>query len=102
MQISKVAQQQATIAAPAGTFPGQPQPNPKGHANDIILRSGTELDGPTNPRTKNPVMYQNTGKPTKKEDEPKYDEKEDESKEEEEKEKPYVHPLPYKPRVLYP
>ncbi|KAI5383056.1 hypothetical protein KIW84_070451 [Lathyrus oleraceus] len=36
-QISQVAQQQAPIASPAGTFPGQPQPNPKGHANAIIL-----------------------------------------------------------------
>ena len=44
MQISQVAQQQAATTAPAGTFPGQPQPNPKGHANAITLRSGTELE----------------------------------------------------------
>ena len=56
-QISQVAQQQAAIAAPVGTFPGQPQPNPKGHANVIILRSGKEVEGPTDPRTKNPAMY---------------------------------------------
>ena len=31
-------------AAPARTFPGQPQPNPKGHVNAVTLRSGTELD----------------------------------------------------------
>ena len=43
-QISQVAQHQASTAAPAGTFPGQPQPNPKGHANAVILRSGKELD----------------------------------------------------------
>ena len=43
-QISQVAQQQAPTAAPTDTFPGQPQPNPKGHAYAIILRSGTELD----------------------------------------------------------
>ena len=36
-QISQVAQHQASSAAPAGTFPGQPQPNPKGHANAITL-----------------------------------------------------------------
>ena len=57
-QISQVAQQQAPTAASAGTFPGQPQPNPKGHANAIILRSGTELDGPTDPRIQNPIMLQ--------------------------------------------
>ncbi|XP_039685657.1 uncharacterized protein [Medicago truncatula] len=43
-QISQVAQQQAATAAPAGTFPSQPQPNPKGHVNAVTLRSGTELD----------------------------------------------------------
>ncbi|MCI89355.1 hypothetical protein A2U01_0110643, partial [Trifolium medium] len=43
-QISQVAQQQASAAAPAGTFPGQPQPNPKGHVNAVILRSGTQYD----------------------------------------------------------
>ena len=43
-QISQVAQQQAPTAAPTGTFPGQPQPNPKGHAHAIILRSGTEVE----------------------------------------------------------
>lgn len=36
-QISQVAQQQATTTAPAGTFPCQPQPNPKGQANSIPL-----------------------------------------------------------------
>ena len=36
-QISQVAQQQEPTAAPAGTFLGQPQPNPKGHAHVIIL-----------------------------------------------------------------
>jgi hypothetical protein len=45
-QISQVAQQQAALAAPAGTFPGQPEPNPKWHANAIhaiTTRSGKEL-----------------------------------------------------------
>ncbi|XP_050895128.1 uncharacterized protein LOC127101721 [Lathyrus oleraceus] len=40
-QISQVAQQQAAVAAPAGSFPGQPHPNPKGHVNVITLQSGT-------------------------------------------------------------
>lgn len=50
-QISQVAQQQATTAAPTGGFPGQPQPNPKGQANAITLQSGTELNEPVDPRT---------------------------------------------------
>ncbi|XP_058774441.1 uncharacterized protein LOC131648729 [Vicia villosa] len=45
-QILQVAQQQATTTAPTGIFPSQPQPNPKGHANAIILRSRKNLDGP--------------------------------------------------------
>lgn len=49
-QISQVAQQQAVVAAPAGAFSGQPQPNPKGHTNAITLRSETELDEPIDPR----------------------------------------------------
>jgi small-conductance mechanosensitive channel len=40
-QISQVAQHQASTSAPAGTFPGQPQQNPKEQANAVILRSGT-------------------------------------------------------------
>lgn len=50
-QISQVAQQQATTAAPTRVFPGQPQPNPKGPPNSITLQSGTELDGPVDPIT---------------------------------------------------
>ena len=101
-QISQVAQQQAPTAAPAGTFPGQPQPNPKGHAHAIILRSGTELDEPSDPRFKNPAMYQNSGKPTEKESETKEKEKEDKDEEAVEKEVPYVPPPPYKPPIPYP
>lgn len=44
-QTSQVAQQQVATAAPTGIFPGQLQPNPKGHANVITLQNGTELDG---------------------------------------------------------
>ncbi|XP_050915726.1 uncharacterized protein LOC127130803 [Lathyrus oleraceus] len=93
-----MAQQQAPTAAPAGTFLGQPQPNPKGHVNAIILQSGTELDGPTDPRTQNPSMHQDPGKVTEKEDE----QEEDKNKEAVEKEEPYV-PVKQKdakPRLL--
>lgn len=56
-KISQVAQQQEAITGTADTFPGQPQPNPKGHANAITLQSRTELDGPIDPRFENPMMY---------------------------------------------
>jgi hypothetical protein len=64
-QISQVAQQQASTSTPAGIFPGQPEQNPKGHVNAIILRSGTQYDGPADPRTKNPAMQPNTDEPTR-------------------------------------
>ncbi|XP_045800522.1 uncharacterized protein LOC123894544 [Trifolium pratense] len=66
-QIAQVAQQQASTSAPAGIFPGQPQPNPRGHVNAVILRSGTQYDGPADPRTKNPAMQPNSDKTTEKE-----------------------------------
>ncbi|XP_045831437.1 uncharacterized protein LOC123922791 [Trifolium pratense] len=97
-QIAQVAQQQASTSAPAGIFPGQPQPNPRGHVNAVILQSGTQYDGPTDPITKNPAMQPN--KTTEKESEPK--EKEDSGEETKEKEKPYVPPPPYKPPIPYP
>lgn len=49
-QISQVAQRQVAQATPGGQFPIQPQPNPKGHANIIALRSRTTYDEPVNPR----------------------------------------------------
>ncbi|XP_050889518.1 uncharacterized protein LOC127094781 [Lathyrus oleraceus] len=78
-QISQVAQQQATIAASTGAYPGQPQPNPKGHANAITLRSGTKLDEPIDPRIQNLTMHQNSGKGSEKVNEPTKDGKKDES-----------------------
>ncbi|XP_045802576.1 uncharacterized protein LOC123896203 [Trifolium pratense] len=99
-QIAQVAQQQASTSAPAGIFPGQPQPNPRGHVNAVILQSGTQYDGPADPRTKNPAMQPNSDKTTEKESEPK--EKEDSGEETQEKEKPYVPPPPYKPPIPYP
>ncbi|XP_050888980.1 uncharacterized protein LOC127094161 [Lathyrus oleraceus] len=107
-QISQVALQQAVIAAPSRVFPSQPQPNPKGHANAITLRSGTELDGPIDPRLQNPSMYQNFGKSTEMvttDDQPeKQKDKGEEDKNEEtvEKEKLYVPLPPYKPPIPYP
>ncbi|XP_050896353.1 uncharacterized protein LOC127103109 [Lathyrus oleraceus] len=101
-QISQVAQQQAAVAVRTGAFPGQPQPNPKGHANAIKHQSGTKLDEPVDPRIQNPAMYQNYGKGTKKVNKPTHGGKEDESGEAKDKEPPYVPPPPYKPPVPYP
>ncbi|CAJ2627735.1 unnamed protein product [Trifolium pratense] len=98
-QIAQVAQQQASTSAPAGIFPGQPEPNPRGHVNAIILRSGKQLDEPTNSKPDDPAMQQGSNKPTE-ESEPK--EKEDSGEETKEKEKPYVPPPPYKPPIPYP
>ncbi|XP_058724611.1 uncharacterized protein LOC131596065 [Vicia villosa] len=99
--------QQAPTSAPAGTFPGNPQPNPKGHAHAIILRSGREMDEPTDPRLKNPAMFQSPRKITEEESRPKDKlsdpkEKEDKEGEMEEKEAPYIPPPPYKPPIPYP
>lgn len=45
-EISQVAQQQDAQVTPGGLFPGQPQSNPKDHVNVILIRSGTQYDGP--------------------------------------------------------
>ncbi|CAJ2652102.1 unnamed protein product [Trifolium pratense] len=57
-QIAQVAQQQASTSAPAGTFPGQPQQNPRGQANAVILRSGKQLDKPTKSKPDDPAVQQ--------------------------------------------
>ena len=105
-QISQVAQQQETTVAPAGVFPGQPQPNPKGHANSITLRSGTELDGPVDPRISTKSMSQQNENETEKaksnDELNKNIESEIIARDEAEKEKPYVPPQPYKPSIPFP
>ncbi|XP_050908517.1 uncharacterized protein LOC127122178 [Lathyrus oleraceus] len=100
--ISQAVQQQAAIASLARPFPGQTQPNPKGHANAITLRSGTKLDAPIDTRIQNLTMYQNSGKGSEKVNEPTNDGKEDESREAKDKELPYMPLPPYKPPVPYP
>ncbi|KAK2382735.1 hypothetical protein QL285_070252 [Trifolium repens] len=110
-QISQVAQQQASIAAPAGIFPGQPEPNPKGNANAVILRGGKQCEGPANPKTDTLAMHQNSSKTTgkgseqirkEKESEPNREEKEDSGEEIVEKKRPYVPSPPYKPPIPFP
>jgi hypothetical protein len=87
-----VAQQQASAAAPLGTFPAQPQTNPKGELNVVTLRSGKEVGNPSDKEG------------TEKEYAPVESEQTSKGKEgvEEEKEKPYVPPPPCKPPIPFP
>jgi hypothetical protein len=78
-QISQVAQQQASTAAPADIFPGQPEQNPKGHVNAVISRNGTQFEGPADP--KNTAMQPNIDDPTKRENDQNEKDKEEKSKE---------------------
>lgn len=113
-QISQVAQQQASQAMPGGSFPGQPQPNPNGHANSISLQSGTAYERAIDPRSKDNLTKKS--EPRKEnvvatpeshvEKEPEKQEKQGEGKTKEkelEKEnQPYVPHPPYKPLIPYP
>lgn len=47
--MAQISQQLNQLTRPQGQLPGQPESNPKKHANAIILRSGKELEGPTLP-----------------------------------------------------
>ena len=100
-QISQVAQQQVATAAPAGTFPGQPQPNPKGLVNAVTLRSRTELD---NNLVAVRVRSRDEGKAKDPVSEPVDVGETSKFQEVTEKEtkKPYVPPPPYKPSIPYP
>ena len=46
---NQLSQQGGTIPVPRGSLPSQPEPNPKGEAKAIKLRSGTEYTGPVMP-----------------------------------------------------
>ncbi|XP_045804300.1 uncharacterized protein LOC123897629 [Trifolium pratense] len=101
-QIAQVAQKQASTAAPAGIFPGQPEPNPRGHVNAIILRSGNRYEGPADPRTNTPTIHQDSDEVTKGESEQNIKDKENSGEEIIEKKKPYIPPPPYQPPIPYP
>ncbi|XP_050895594.1 uncharacterized protein LOC127102238 [Lathyrus oleraceus] len=107
-QISQVAQQQATQTTPGGQFPGQPQPNPKGHANAIALWSGATYDEPVNPRLnkQEPPKKNVVTTPEKQVEEPvepeKQKEEEVKDKEGEKDTKVYILPPPYKPPIPFP
>ncbi|CAJ2641624.1 unnamed protein product [Trifolium pratense] len=101
-QIAQVAQKQASTAAPTGIFPGQPEPNPRGHVNAIILRSGNRYEGPADPRTNTPTIHQDSDEVTKGESEQNIKDKENSGEEIIEKKKPYIPPPPYQPPIPYP
>ncbi|XP_050876104.1 uncharacterized protein LOC127079779 [Lathyrus oleraceus] len=106
-QISQAAQQQATQTTPGGQFPGQPQPNPKGHANAISLRSRTTYNEPVNPRLNKPKPPKKNvvTTPDKQVEEPveprKQKEEEVKDKEGEKDTKVYVPLPPYKPPIPF-
>ncbi|XP_050896361.1 uncharacterized protein LOC127103118 [Lathyrus oleraceus] len=107
-QLYQVAQQQATQTTPGGQFPGQPQPNPKGHAKAIALQSGTTYDEPVNPRLnkREPPKKNVVTTPKKQVEElvepEKQKEEEVKDKEGEKDTKVYVPPPPYKPPIPFP
>jgi len=45
-QLAQIGQQVSHLSRPQGRLSGQPEANPKGHINVIILRSGKQLDEP--------------------------------------------------------
>lgn len=108
---TQISQQAATVALD-GMFLGQLQPNPKGHANIIMLQSGTELEGPVDKRVRDNVAGKNVEKDIDKvfeketEKEPitvKKDNKQtSKAKEVVKKDEPYVPLPPYKPLIPYP
>ncbi|CAJ2636204.1 unnamed protein product [Trifolium pratense] len=109
-QISQVAQQQAALAAPAGTFPGQPEPNPKGHANAlhaVTTRSGKELQDPVARIVKKPENNEKideakeTSKDTVRESESAKPEDKEETKEKDSL-PVYKTPIPFPHRLAKP
>jgi len=45
-QLAQIAQQVSHLSRPRGHLSGQPEANPKGHMNAIILQRGKQLDEP--------------------------------------------------------
>ncbi|XP_050919816.1 uncharacterized protein LOC127137392 [Lathyrus oleraceus] len=92
------------------TISGQPQPNPKGHANVISLWSGTTYDEPVNPKLnkpETPLPKKNVVTTPEKQVEElvepeKQKEEEVKDKEGEKDTKSYVPPPPYKPPIPFP
>ncbi|XP_050897481.1 uncharacterized protein LOC127104339 [Lathyrus oleraceus] len=101
-QTSQIAQQQAPKATPGGQFPGQPQPNPRGQANDVTLRSGTSYDEPVKPNLSGSEAYKKNVVSTNKVEEIEGQKDQEVKDKGEDKDKVYVPPSPYKPPIPYP
>ncbi|XP_058765419.1 uncharacterized protein LOC131638904 [Vicia villosa] len=97
-QISQVAQTQAAQTTPGGKFPGQTQPNPRGKANSITLRSGTACDGPKNPILSAPEKPKENVIPMDQVEKPEEPKKQP-NQGVEAKDRDYTPPPPYKPPI---
>ncbi|XP_058774816.1 uncharacterized protein LOC131649088 [Vicia villosa] len=100
-QISQIAQTPGAQTMLGGQFPGQTQPNPKGQANAITLRSGTAYDGPKNPTLSAPEKHEENVVPTDQVEKPEESTKQP-NQGVETKDKDYTPPPPYKSPIPYP
>ncbi|XP_058768318.1 uncharacterized protein LOC131642042 [Vicia villosa] len=84
---------------PGGQFPGQTQPNPKGTANSITLRSGTAYEGPKNPNLSTSEKPKEDAEPKDQVEEPEKPEKQSKPKVENRTPQPYKPPIPFPQRL---
>ena len=98
-QISQVAQNTSVQVAPGGQFPGQTQPNPKGQANSITLRSGTAYEGPRNPNLSTSEKPMEDATPKDQVEEPEKPEKQSKPEVEKNTQQPYKPPIPFPQRL---
>lgn len=106
-QVSQVAQQQSTSAAPTGSFSGQPQPNPKEHVNAITTRNMHKLQGPVDPEPRDQTQSRNVEEEKDKSDasnEPigTKENSKPEDKEDNERARSLPTPPPYQPPIPFP
>ncbi|XP_058725970.1 uncharacterized protein LOC131597281 [Vicia villosa] len=100
-QISQIAHTRAAQTTPRGQFPGQTQPNPKGKANTITLRSINAYDGPRNPMLSAPRKPEENLVPMDQVEKPEQS-VEQPNQGVETKDKSYTPSSPYKPPIPYP
>ncbi|XP_058755310.1 uncharacterized protein LOC131628487 [Vicia villosa] len=98
-QISQVAQTTSAQVVPGGQFPGQTQPNPKGTANSITLRSGTAYEGPKNPNLSTSEKPKEDAEPKDQVEEPEKPEKQSKLEVENRTPQPYKPPIPFPQRL---
>ncbi|XP_058749721.1 uncharacterized protein LOC131622698 [Vicia villosa] len=98
-QISQVAQTISAQVVPGGQFPGQTQPNPKGQANSITLRSGTAYEGPRNPNLSTPEKPKEDAAPKDQVEEPEKPEKQSKPEVGNHTQQPYKPPISFPQRL---